>query len=144
MNSVFSFILLTKLFNYLFTYDRLRLCKSFFRRDNFENFNIPSELLQLVKNASSKYKEECADLKARNQRVVSQATAFCEEFNIYKRRTPCELKREMKSVDSEIERAQALLEELHSKKSRLTSETATANSLADSQSSDVIAILYGA
>ena len=47
-----------------------------------------------------------------------------------------------KRDDSEIERAQALLEELHSKKSRLISETATANSLADSQSSDVIAKMF--
>ena len=75
------------------TYDALRLCKSFFRREDFENFNIPSELLQLVKNASSKYKEECEVLKARNQRVESQATVFRDEFDIYKRRTPCELKR---------------------------------------------------
>ena len=120
----------------------LRLCKSFFRREDFENFNIPSELLQLVKNASSKYKEECEVLKARNQRVESQATVFRDEFDIYKRRTPCELKRELKSVDSEIERTQALLEELHSKKSRLSSETASANFLADSQSSDVIAKMF--
>ena len=124
------------------TYDALRLCKSFFRREDFENFNIPSELLQLVKNASSKYKEECEVLKARNQRVESQATVFRDEFDIYKRRTPCELKRELKSVDSEIERTQALLEELHSKKSRLSSETASANFLADSQSSDVIAKMF--
>ena len=99
-------------------------------------------LLQLVKNASSKYKEECEVLKARNQRVESQATVFRDEFDIYKRRTPCELKRELKSVDSEIERTQALLEELHSKKSRLSSETASANFLADSQSSDVIAKMF--
>ena len=94
------------------------------------------------KIASSKYKEECEVLKARNQRVESQATVFRDEFDIYKRRTPCELKRELKSVDSEIERTQALLEELHSKKSRLSSETASANFLADSQSSDVIAKMF--
>ena len=74
--------------------------------------------------------------------MESQATVFRDEFDIYKRRTPCELKRELKSVDSEIERTQALLEELHSKKSRLSSETASANFLADSQSSDVIAKMF--
>ena len=57
-------------------YNALRLFKSFFRKDIFENFNIPSELLQLVKNASSKYKEECEFPKARNQRVESEVTVF--------------------------------------------------------------------
>lgn len=120
------------------TYDNQRFVCGFFDRKTFETIDPPADLLKLMSDASSMYKSISKEKVEKNAVSRWRAAELRQELQVYKRRTPSNVKAEMLAVDKELKKAEEDLEKLRAKKQKLEKERQNHSHREDVISSSII------
>ena len=103
-------------------YDALRIIQEFWDRDSFETYVVPAELHQLIKISSKAYKDLTKSKNAANTRKRAYADDLRSELQVFKRRTPGAVQKDISSTNDELKKAKELVEHLEKKKSKLEAD----------------------
>ena len=94
----------------------------FWDRDSFETYVVPAELHQLIKVSSKAYKDLTKSKNVANTRKRAYADDLRSELQVFKRRTPGAVQKDISSTNDDLKKAKELVEHLEKKKSKLEAD----------------------